>query len=758
MKRRFTLDRTPALLLLPALALTLAACGDDGGTPTETETDTGTDSSSDTGTTEIDVPTTDPSTTTTTDPSTTTTTAPPTTGTETTDPTTEPITSDPSTSTGPGTTDTSTGSTGTTGDTDTDTDTDTDSTTGGVLELVSVWATSNPAALAADAIVGLDIGLTTQTAKVTPIGDVVSIQTVALAGTTGVISVDLPGMTGGVIIDTNMTTNPPATAALGLGDRFIRGPLTDLKTPKGVETGLPGNVFLVADTGAADMKGFILTNDGDVAPLFEVEDLGGSPAIWDMHYIGGNTDTLYAAGTDGVVRVYETFNVDKGANGPTRSITPAQNGAKISVNLHGVSVLNNVLYLTDVGDAMNTTDGQVFVINNASAADGMVDVTQRIQGGKLGNPVDLEVASVPVVGTNIYVAEKSNDALIVYNKAAIGNPPFMLSGDITRTKLESVARIGGNSQNLVLSSNPAGVDADFALVQNPQVNLPPDPSSVLGPPGSITSIQSLVLNADGDGAVSFDGPAASDGGGHFVIPGLTALAGDSTADAIGIRLWGPATDVVAPKGLVINEAEEVVFLADFGASDVKVFSALALGDEAPLFVLGDFGAAPWDVAYDDAADLLFVAGVDGVVRVYDDALANQGGMPDRVITPTNANDEKISVNLHGIEYDAATNKLYLSDVGSAMNNMDGQLFVIENADVADDNVVVLAQVGGDQTNLGNPVDIAWDGVNLYVAEKANSFVLRFDGLADLAGPNNVAPSASIAVTAAESVQLYYAAP
>ena len=31
--------------------------------------------------------------------------------------------------------------------------------------------------------------------------------------------------------------------------------------------------------------------------------------------------------------------------------------------------------------------------------------------------------------------------------------------------------------------------------------------------------------------------------------------------------------------------------------------------------------------------------------------------------------------------------------------------------------------------LGNPVDLAFDGSRLYVAEKANGMLLRFDGLA-----------------------------
>ncbi len=93
-----------------------------------------------------------------------------------------------------------------------------------------------------------------------------------------------------------------------------------------------------------------------------------------------------------------------------------------------------------------------------------------------------------------------------------------------------------------------------------------------------------------------------------------------------------------------------------------------------------------------------------------------------------------------------------------MSNSDGQLFVIAGADAAMGNVVVQSQVGGDQTKLGNPVDIAFDGVNLYVAEKANSKVLRYDAVLALAGTNNLAAAAMIDVANAESVPLAFTVP
>ena len=196
-----------------------------------------------------------------------------------------------------------------------------------------------------------------------------------------------------------------------------------------------------------------------------------------------------------------------------------------------------------------------------------------------------------------------------------------------------------------------------------------------------------------------------------------------------------------------------------GTVIVKVFDTANLGNVAPLFTISDLGGGPvWDMDYDEASDMLYAAGVNGTVRVFEDVLANNGGAPVRIITPTNEQDAVISVNLHGIVYDAVTNALILSDVGNAMSATDGQIFVIAGADAADGMVKVQAQIGGDQTKLGNPVDIGFDGANLYVAEKSNSLVLRYDGVLALTGANNTAASASIVVTNPESVALAYTKP
>lgn len=740
MRKTYELDRT-LLLLMPTLALGLAACSSDPPVETSDEQDSETDSDSDSDDDDDDAsdPSNDPSPSTPTD-------VDPSEGTSTTTP--EPTTTDPTTETTVTTVDTDTTDTGT------ETTADTDTSTGEpVEELVAVWASANPPAVGNDALVGLTPALDGLAPTLKLETDVISIQSVAInTGNDAAITYDAPGGAGGVIIRENLAQNP-MNGALGLGDRIITGPSTGLVTPKGVEWAGGQGLFIVADTGAQAMKVFSINDSGDVAPMFEVTDLGSSEAVWDMHYVPGNDDTLYAAGTNGEIQVYEDFLMSMGQAGPDRTIVPFSEGEKVSVNLHGITILNNRLYVTDVGDPMDAADGKLFTIPNASGADGEVDVEDLIEGGMLGNPVDLEVRS-GIPSERVFVAEKANKAILVFTRPAL--QPLQQTSMFAIDAPESIALVGNGSVTFV-ARNGANLDADAALA----VNLPavgnPSVTATFDRIGSVSSIQSVALSHAGDAWVGFDGPASSGGGGVILAPGLTGMTDDATISAVGSRIWGPNTGIVAPKGLALTADLSALMVADFGAGEIKVFDANITGDTPPAFSVELGGDIPWDVAYDDPSDRLFVAVTNGNVLVFDGFLAEQGGSgPTRVISPTFDGGE--SINLHGIAYDAASDKLIVSDVGDAMVADDGFIFIIADASTAEDVVEVQAAIGGDQTKLGNPVDLVFDGANVYVAEKANSSVLRYDGVLDLVGLVNEPEAAAIEVVNAESVQLYYAIP
>ncbi|MEZ6014443.1 MAG: hypothetical protein R3F49_04965 [Planctomycetota bacterium] len=165
---------------------------------------------------------------------------------------------------------------------------------------------------------------------------------------------------------------------------------------------------------------------------------------------------------------------------------------------------------------------------------------------------------------------------------------------------------------------------------------------------------------------------------------------------------------------------------------------------------------PWDVDYDEATDRLYVSLTDGSVAVFDGVLDGQTppAMPDRIfaVELASAPGARYSVNLHGIVYDAVHDRVFVSDVNATSVgafDTDGRIFVIDGASTASGLVQPRVHIEGATTRLGNPVDLAFDGVDLFVAEKANSggAVLRF---ADVAALDTSLSTAVVPATASSA--------
>ncbi len=618
-----------------------------------------------------------------------------------------------------------------------------------------LFVTANPGGGSSDALQRVAPNLSATTATFNTFGLISSIESIAFGGDDAFITFDAVPGRGGILIadDVGMETTG---RMLEVGDRLIYGDMTGLVAPKGLIVMPSINGFLVADFGAGDLKAFSTLSSGNTAPLFTVGDLGttmGGMARkpWDVAYdVAG--DRLFVAGTDGVVAVFDAFSTTAGAGGPSRTITPTDGTGKISVNLHGIaySAGSDYLLLSDVGSAASPTDGQIFVIANAATASGMTAVRYSNGGNNtaLGNPVD-----VAFDGTSLFVAEKSNSMVQRYDDI------------LTRTGMENAAPNASTAaQNaesvdftssgvLFATANPAGRDMDAALRLAGDLS---GTTATFDGIGIFTSIESVSVTPVGTAALTFDGRT---GGGFFYIDDLnTMMMGEPVGLGDGF-VYGSMTGLVAPKGLVGVPAIAWMLIADVGASDIKAFPWLGMGNIAPTFTVSNLGMtatgsprAVWDIAYDALNDRLYGAGTDGVVVVFDQFALTQGASgPSRTITPTDGTG-KISVNLHGIEYiGGLLDLLLLTDVGSAASATDGQLFTIANASTADGPTAVRYRNGGSNTMLGNPVDVATDGRDAYVAEKSNSLLLRFDSIQSLMGMANTAPDAMVAIQNAESV-------
>ena len=73
-------------------------------------------------------------------------------------------------------------------------------------------------------------------------------------------------------------------------------------------------------------------------------------------------------------------------------------------------------------------------------------------------------------------------------------------------------------------------------------------------------------------------------------------------------------------------------------------------------------------------------------------------------------------------------------------------------DSADGLTEIQVNIGGANSNLGNPVDIMYSGSDLFVAEKSNNVIMRFDNILASEG-GDIAANATISFNAPESVAL-----
>jgi len=269
---------------------------------------------------------------------------------------------------------------------------------------------------------------------------------------------------------------------------------------------------------------------------------------------------------------------------------------------------------------------------------------------------------------------------------------------------------------------------------------------------NIASIQSAKFTADGTAYVTYDIDENNGG-----VMAVDTLAGMDNMDAVGAGsrlITGTNAGIIAPKGIEIIEDLDLFLIANNGAANIKGFSLDAEGDATPLFVIDDFGGvggSVWDIHYDAESDTLFAAGTTGTVFVYGDFSNSMGATLTNSIVPADESGTQISINLHGVDYDAASDTLILTDVGAADNNTDGQIFTIAEAMMASGNTPVAARIMGAATMLGNPVDVVFDGSSIYVAEKANDMVLRYDNILDLTGTLDQAADVATAATKPESL-------
>ena len=550
----------------------------------------------------------------------------------------------------------------------------------------------------------------------------------------------------------------------------LTGAATGLVNPKGIAFAEEAGLIMVADFNGQKISVFGGQAAGDVAPIAEIMT---SAKPWDLAY-DEESDRLYVALTDGTLAVYDDVASSDFAPSVMRSVVPSDaDGNQLSINLHGIvyEPMSNRIVLSDVGDAAVADDGQIFVLDNVSTADGATVPTRVIGGAttQLGNPVD-----IILTGSDLRVAEKSNDAILVFSNIFNGE-----SGDVAPTlstpsvKPESLAEFTDLEtmvdssddgittmpiRGLSVSSNPSTDSETTGQVAQYSAVL----SSELSTFDSGMSIESAAYTASGDGVITFDNPDTSTGGLIVVNRLKTMRDGMMYSDSYDHMIVGNETGLIAPKGLDISSDNGMVFVADVNETTpaVRVFSPCASGNVAPLLTLeAANGARPWDVDYDPSTDSAYLALTNGTVAVFEEVVRKmESGQTvitgeDRLIVPASDGTAFAApTNIHGIDYDSQSDSLVISDVGSAADATDGKLYVISGAGSADGLANVSVNIAGPNSMLGNPVDLMLSNGHVYVAEKSNGMILRFDNILN-ASSGDIDPTFSMMYPAPESVQV-----
>ncbi len=550
-------------------------------------------------------------------------------------------------------------------------------------------------------------------------------------------------------------------------DRELAGVSTGLLNPKGIALAPQAGLVMVANFNATLISVFGSSAGGDATPV-ATSALAVKP--WDLDY-DETRDRLFIALTDGSIGVIDNYVANGFSGNLDRTIIPADSGGtQISVNSHGIvyDAAGNRLIVSDVGDAALADDGAIFVISDASSADGLVSVDRQISGPEtmLGNPVDIVLS-----GSDLRVAEKSNDAILVFRNIFNG-----ASGDVapelvtSATKPESLVEVSAalaaadtsdttdrsTIRGLLASSNPSVAGPTSGQISRLTTSLASEVASY----DTSLGLESVTLDRLGDVYATYDD--GTDGGILIANRVATQRDGEAFTPSRDRVITGSNTGLVAPKGLDIASELGLVFVADVdaGSPAIRVFSSCASGDVAPLLTLNiSAGQQPWDVDYDPESDRAFVSLTNGQVAVFDQVYTQWRSGSSNIAAESRLIQPAVSgvaiaapTNLHGIDYDPVSDSLLVSDVADPASAADGSLYVLPGAAAASGLTDISVRISGASTNLGNPVDLTFDGEHAYVAEKSNSAVLRFDNIL-LSPGGDLAPSASIALTSAESVAL-----
>jgi len=215
----------------------------------------------------------------------------------------------------------------------------------------------------------------------------------------------------------------------------------------------------------------------------------------------------------------------------------------------------------------------------------------------------------------------------------------------------------------------------------------------------------------------------------------TTLASGATVTA---AISG-SDDLVSPREVAVNGnfyvvADNADVDGDATTPDGRLFIYEKDGDDFELRNTVTINFKLWGIVF-NGQDLYAIVDATGDLAVFNGFLSNSS---DATVEASKRITIEGIVRTHGIAFDVNTNTAVLTDIGSAMDATDGGFHVISNfttklnATANNGTLAVSDQVrvSGNNTVLGNPVDVAYDGETetVFIAEAANGKILAFNNI------------------------------
>ena len=511
----------------------------------------------------------------------------------------------------------------------------------------------------------------------------------------------------------------------------------DLESPR--ELAVNGDTYVVSDNGSN--KFFVYTKNGDSFTLSNTVEIPF--AVWGIAFKGND---LYAVvDSSGDLAVF--YNFEASLTSPESTINPSKRiTIEGIVRTHGLVYdgTDDLMILTDIGDAANTSDDGAFHIipefstNFDLLSDGELYPIQkqvRVAGPStlMGNPIDVAYDSEEDV---IYISEIGNGLVLGFDVKDSGgdwSPSFVrelpAASSIYFSSDETDGNTGvttiGQTTVLYATSTANGNIFQFDATGN----------SLKTTTTQSESSEGIYYNALDDILVQASRSAMQ-------LEAYAAFSTVADGSTVAASFTSP-TDLMSPREIAVYGNKIVV--ADNAENRFFVYSH----DGSSFRLINNFRfecRGVWGITF-KGDDLLAVVDNTGDLAIFNDFFTKytvDGDIiPEKIITIQGI------VRTHGIDYSESDDVLVMTDIGDAANVTDdggfqviqgfsAKLEAIENGGTI--SLSEQTRVAGPATMMGNPIDIAYDNdsKSVYIAEVGNGKILWFSDVLNASG--DVAPA------------------